>query len=1024
MRTRKQRFISALLAVAMMFVMMPVGAVGAFAADDDSTTVSYPDAASQLMFSVKDGKASITGMAESNNSTIINIPTSVTNDGRTYSVTAIADSAFSYNENITSVSIPLTVETIGEKAFYNCSALTSVTLYEGLKTIGRYAFYGCSKLTSIDLPDSLNKLDRYAFAYSGITSLTLPGSLTEMSLACKNMKDLTSVTFKEGSTTVGSDMFEGCNKLSSVTLADTIETIQGQAFDGCNNISFDKIILPSNLKSIGGLAFRNCTALTSVDFSKTNAFASIGNSAFIGCSKLSDISLPDTLTTIGDYAFSECTALDSVKIPAGITSFGKHAFFDSGLTSVTLPEGLTTLGESAFRKTKITSVTIPSTVKTIPASAFAYCSNLTSVTLKEDLETIGGSAFQSAKITSLEIPSTVRSIGDAAFFSCSNLSSVTFTPSVGNSVSLSIEGSAFSNDSKLKELILPKRTTSVGASAFGGYNIDSKTIRYDGHKADLDTLLSNSNANAFSYYNTSSVLSTYDVLYRCDVTFNSNGGTDVPAQTDLWKNSTLSDLPVPTKEGFVFNGWYLAGSTDKFTSETPISDDIVLDADWTSAKTKIIIPSDVKVEVCTPDTEPYFNPLFPSVDASGKKYIEVDNGTRVLLTIDGSVYDGTYNYTWSGGNGDPSSNGKSYTFTVNGDAEITYTKEASNRKKIYIPKGVDCAVKGPSSSGTDDSGAYIITAVGTEITLRVSAPQKDSTYTWKNKTASDETETTSTGESYTFTVEDNATITLTETKKTTDDTTKPDDGKGDDTEDTTPKHPLDLDGAELVSVKDAKGNDIKSTLTKNADGSYNIPVGSVVTIKPANKDTLADSGSVFDHWDVTVTGSTLYEEDGKTEVDTKKEQLTFVMPAKDVTIKVMTRDASIEDDSSSILGTIAIGATVVAGGAVLGYQAYRLGTEFWLNYHLPAWAVIPETRIQLAELLWKDADQPAPAEPAAYSDIDADNTDAQQAAQWAVENNLIALPDKEDTTRFDPDTHVSRIAVIKAWKKAQELKNN
>lgn len=197
--------------------------------------------------------------------------------------------------------------------------------------------------------------------------------------------------------------------------------------------------------------------------------------------------------------------------------------------------------------------------------------------------------------------------------------------------------------------------------------------------------------------------------------------------------------------------------------------------------------------------------------------------------------------------------------------------------------------------------------------------------------------------------------------------------------------------------------------------------GALVTVTlDAENQLWADSGLTFGYWDIQ-SAETLKDTDG-TPVDNREKEITFVMPKNGVVFTAMP--AAVEDDSSSILGTAAIIGTVAVSGAVLAYQGYQLGTEFWLNYHLPVWAVIPETRIQLAELLWKDADQPAPAEPAAYSDIDADNTDAQQAAQWAVENDLIALPDEEDTTRFDPDTHVSRIAVIKAWKKAQALKNN
>ena len=242
------------------------------------------------------------------------------------------------------------------------------------------------------------------------------------------------------------------------------------------------------------------------------------------------------------------------------------------------------------------------------------------------------------------------------------------------------------------------------------------------------------------------------------------------------------------------------------------------------------------------------------------------------------------------------------------------------------------------------------------------------------------------------------------------------------------KSPLTLDGANIISVKDANGNEFNLDDIKNADGSYNIPEGALVTIEPTNKAALADSGSVFDHWDIT--GGTLYqptehEDDTPQTVDTKKEQLTFVMPATTdkVTIKLMTRDATI-DEGPDALGTAVIVGTVAVGGAILAWQGYQLGTELYLNSVLPEWAAIPDNRAELAALLWRDAGQPVPESQTLYNDIDANDADAQNAARWAVENELISLPDADAPDTFQPNSHVSRIAVIKAWKKAQSLKTS
>ena len=192
-----------------------------------------------------------------------------------------------------------------------------------------------------------------------------------------------------------------------------------------------------------------------------------------------------------------------------------------------------------------------------------------------------------------------------------------------------------------------------------------------------------------------------------------------------------------------------------------------------------------------------------------------------------------------------------------------------------------------------------------------------------------------------------------------------------------------------------------------------IPVGTLVTVS-FDKDAFADSGLTFDHWDIKgLKDPTAYN---------KMEKFTFEMPKSAVTLEGMSRDSSI-DDGPDLLGTAAIIGTAVVGTAILAYQGHQLGTELYLTYLLPSGAVIPQNRIQLAMLLWQDAGDPAPAAEPAYSDIDADDTDAQNAAQWAVENELMELPDADNTPdQFDPCAAVSTVDVIHAWKKAQSVK--
>ena len=219
----------------------------------------------------------------------------------------------------------------------------------------------------------------------------------------------------------------------------------------------------------------------------------------------------------------------------------------------------------------------------------------------------------------------------------------------------------------------------------------------------------------------------------------------------------------------------------------------------------------------------------------------------------------------------------------------------------------------------------------------------------------------------------------------------------------------------------ADPEDITEIVKKNAneDGSFHVPEGATVSVA-FDKDAFADSGLKFGHWDITgLDNPNAYQD---------KESFAFEMPAKAVTLKAMTQDASIEDDEPDIVGPIVIGTTVVVGGAVLGYQAYSLGAEF--AGKLMALPYFPSNRSALAMMLWEDAGKPMPESELLYPDVGQEerDMDLQHAARWAMENELIPDLNDEGTApeemKFYPDNTVSKIDVLNAWQKAQELKQN
>ena len=213
-----------------------------------------------------------------------------------------------------------------------------------------------------------------------------------------------------------------------------------------------------------------------------------------------------------------------------------------------------------------------------------------------------------------------------------------------------------------------------------------------------------------------------------------------------------------------------------------------------------------------------------------------------------------------------------------------------------------------------------------------------------------------------------------------------------------------------------------------ASDKGNVYEGALVTVTfDENNQLWKDSGLSFDHWDIQ-SKAKLLDENGEEIVNPGK-TFTFVMPKEGVTIEAMPKDATIEEEEEpNVLGTAAIIGTAAVGGAVLGYQAYSLGAEF--AGKLMALPYFPSNRSALAMMLWEDAGKPMPESELLYPDVGQEerDMDLQHAARWAMENELIPDLNDEGTApeemKFFPANPVSKLDVLNAWQKAQELKNN
>ena len=381
-------------------------------------------------------------------------------------LTIIGDSAFCKCSDLTSITIPESVNSIGNYAFYRCTGLTSVILENGVTNIGHQVFGECTGLTEISIPNSVTSIGAFVFgSCTSLASVTIPESVTSISNApFFGCSGLTSIKVASGNPKY--DSRHDCNAI--------IETSTNTLIAGCQNT-----IIPNGVINIDYDAFWFCSSLTSISI--PNSVTNIRAGAFEGCGNLASIIIGSDVTSIGTDAFKECNNLTSVTLESNAivsatrtASTSLKTIFGEQVKEYIIGNGVNTVGDYAFRScNNLTSVTIGENVKSIGNYAFNLCSDLTSVTIGEGVTNIGNYAFmRCGSLTEATIPNSVTSVGNHAFRYCTALNTLT----IGNSVN-KIGSYAFANNTELADVTcLAEQIPTTSTNAFNSSNPENATL--------------------------------------------------------------------------------------------------------------------------------------------------------------------------------------------------------------------------------------------------------------------------------------------------------------------------------------------------------------------------------------------------------------------------------------------------------------------------------------------------------------------------------------------------------------------
>ncbi len=716
--------------------------------------------------------------------TDLNIPDTVTYNSKQYMVTEIEKNAFKNNMTITSVTIPQYVTIIGSAAFDGCKNVTvcnfnaascgNLTSTYSLKGLGNssdltlnigaevtkipeYLFYGSYALKEIHMGPKVESIGKSAFS-GCVNNTTL-----DLSIATKLM-------------TIDNYAFNENKKLMDVDLdAIPVTYIGESAFAKCYEIK--TLYFHSSINTLGSNAFENCSKVNSVYYdiptfgsTKLYAFRGMGSSGdgmtitfgpsvreipdylFLSSSgvgyvknKIVTVNLSDKITKIGDGAFKCAYDLTNITIPDSVTSIGEDAFYGCGLTSITIPENVTTIGNWAFYNCyKLTTIYYNAKNCTTSYPFGTDSGSERAVTVGDKVQVIPANCFTSnSRVTSITIPGNVTTIAEKAFYQNYGMKNISLlgSPKVGSdafkmsyksgystykatcNIYAIVDQAYFNLDSvgtynfmQLPHVELDLSGTTITENPTGWGQYSGKLYRYyeSGQTISLPTIEAVGKKFEGWTPSTGGTMGTSTLIFTANwsvahtVTYNTNGGTACPSVSV--KEGDVIPLPSTTRTGYDLSGWSIPAGTVMGTSDMTVS------ANWTPKTVTVTFMSEGNV--VTTKTGQYGNTLTaPTTTREGYTLIGWSNFTGKYPAIDTTCvaqwgeggpekYSHKVTYNTNGGTacssvmvkeGDviplPTTTREGYTFkgwsipegTVMGKSDVTVTASwESSKKMVYI----------------------------------------------------------------------------------------------------------------------------------------------------------------------------------------------------------------------------------------------------------------------------------------------------------------------------------------------------